>query len=246
MNQRLIAGIGKSQRLRIVNQLKRTQGLSVGELSELLGMSYMGVREHCVDLEKRGYLDTFRRPKAPGQTGRPEMVYRLTQKTHELFPATGNEMTLEVLRSSQALYGASAPEKLLYLVFQTMTERYLARAKGETATERAKWLTRLRDSEGHMSEFETDEHGLRIVEHHSPITGLMAAYPTLIARLEQEMFAKVLKAPVTRELMVLSGLYCCTFQIGMQPSTASATNAAAQGHPHGHLNQSSSASGQGW
>ena len=214
MNQRLISDIGKSQRLRIVNRLKRTEGLSVGELSQNLGMSYMGVKQHCVELEERGYLDTFRRPKAPGETGRPEMAYRLTRKAHELFPTTGNEMTLEVLQAAQTLYGATAPEKLLYLSFQRKTERYLARIKGETLSERAKWLARLRDSEGCMAEHEEDEHGLRIVEHHSPIGSLLEAYPALIARMEQEMFGQVLRAPVTRTQTAHSGLYCSIFRIG--------------------------------
>ena len=85
MNQRLITEIGKSQRLRLVNRLKRTQGLSVGELAEALGMSYMGVKQICVELERLGYLDTWRRPKAPTQTGRLGMaassVPRLRQRS---------------------------------------------------------------------------------------------------------------------------------------------------------------------
>jgi DNA-binding transcriptional ArsR family regulator len=42
MNQKLLAELGRTQRLDIVNRLKRTQGLTVGELAELLGMSYRG------------------------------------------------------------------------------------------------------------------------------------------------------------------------------------------------------------
>jgi len=45
-------------------------------------MSYMGVKQHCVELEEEGYLDTWRRSKG---IGRPEMIYRLTARSHELF-----------------------------------------------------------------------------------------------------------------------------------------------------------------
>jgi len=214
MNQRLISEIGKSQRLKIVNRLKRTEGMSVGKLAEALGMSYMGVKQHCVELEERRYLDTFRRPKAPGETGRPEMVYRLTRKAHELFPVSDNSLTMEVLLAAQSLYGAAAPEKLLFLAFQQETERYLARIKAETLPERVKWLARLRDSAGHMAEHEADADGLRIVEHHSPIATLQELYPALIGRLEQELFERILNAPVARTQTTLSGLYCCTFRIG--------------------------------
>lgn len=214
MNQRLIAEIGKSQRLRIVNRLKRTQGMSVGELAEALGMSYMGVKQHCVELEKKGYLDTWRRPKAATQVGRPELVYRLTSKTHELFPAASNETTLRLLEAAQSLYGPLAAEKLLYLVFQKKTEEYRPRVKGGTLAERARAFAALREAEGCMAEVEEEGGALRIVEHHSPQAGLLAAYPVLVARLEQELYTRVLGVPVKREQTEVSGLYACVFRLG--------------------------------
>ena len=214
MNQRLIAEIGKSQRLRLVNRLKRTQGLSVKELADALGMSYMGVKQQCVDLERLGYLDTWRRPKAPSQTGRPELAYRLTRKAHELFPVASNEMTLALLDSAQALYGPVAPEKLLFTVFQRKTEGYLARVKGGTVEARAEAFAAVRDAEGCMAELERDEAGLRIVEYHAPLADLLVAHPALLHRLEQEMYSRVLRAPVKREQSEASGLYACVFRVG--------------------------------
>ena len=55
----------------IVQAIKGSAGLSVAELSKILKMSYMGVKQHCVDLEKKGYLTTWRRPK---KMGRPKGV----------------------------------------------------------------------------------------------------------------------------------------------------------------------------
>ena len=215
-HQRLITEIGKSQRLRIVNCLKRTQGLSVGELSEAIGMSYMGVKQHCIDLEQRGYLETKRRPRAMNQVGRPELVYRLTVKTHDLFPVASNEVTLELLRSAEVLYGPAAPEKLLFLVFQRKAEQYLAQrdqAKLESLPERAQWFAKMRDAEGYMADVQTDEPGLRIVEHHSPIASLLDAYPALLGRLEQELYSRVLNVAVKREQTSTAGLYSCVFRL---------------------------------
>ena len=203
MNQKLIAEIGKSQRLAILNKLKRTQGLSVKELAAMLGMSYMGIKQHCIDLHKEGYLETWRRPKP---VGRPEMLYRLTERAHELFPTTSNELTIELLESAQKLYGSAAAEKLLFNVFQRKAEDYLPKLKGETPAEKAKHLARLRDEEGHMAEFESKEDGLSIVEHHSPILDLLRAFP-IVARLESEMFQRLLKTGVRREEKSVSGPY---------------------------------------
>lgn len=211
MNQKLIAQIGKSQRLQVINKLKRTHGLSVSELAARLGMSYMGVKQHCVDLHKDGYLDTWRRPKP---MGRPEMVYRLTKRAHELFPTASNSFTIELLESAKKLYGPSAADKLLFTVFQKKEERYIERVRGDTLPQRAKWLARLRDNEGFMSEIESED-GLRMVEHHSPILDLLQAFP-IVARLEAEMIQRVLRVPVRREETTVSGLYCCTFHIGAE------------------------------
>ncbi len=209
MNQKLIAEIGKSQRLEIINKLKRTQGLSVGELAEHLGMSYMGVKQHCVDLEAEGYLDTWRRAKG---VGRPELLYRLTERSHGLFPTASNGMTLSLLENAKALYGPAAPEKLLFSVFQRKASDYQAKARGNSVSERAGKLVRVRDSEGCMAELEQDAAFIRIVEHHCPILDLLAAFP-IVARLEAELFTRVLGATVQREESHASGLYRCVFTL---------------------------------
>jgi len=208
MNQRLLAEIGRTQRLEIVNSLKRTKGMSVNELVEKMGMSYMGIKQHCLTLQRDGYLDTWRRPQ---KMGRPEMVYRLTRRSHDLFPADSNQFTLELLKSVRDIYGANAPEKLLYNVFEKRTAELKAKAKGDTVIERAKWLTKIRDSEGYMAEFRSAEKdGPQILECHSPIFNLLEKYP-IIGRLEQEMFEAVLGTSVRREETRTSGLYECAF-----------------------------------
>src|ERR1700751_1632331 len=150
MNQRLISEIGRTQRLDIINSLKRTKGMSVNELVERMNMSYMGIKQHGIPLHRDGYLDTWRRPQ---KMGRPEMVYRLTRRSHDLFAADSNHFTVELLRSVKDIYGANAPEKLLYNVFEKRTAALQAKVKGENVVERAKWLTKVRDSEGYMAQF---------------------------------------------------------------------------------------------
>jgi predicted ArsR family transcriptional regulator len=213
MNQRLLVEIGRTQRLEILNSLKRTQGMSVNELVAKMKMSYMGIKPHCLTLQRDGYLDTWRRPQ---KMGRPEVVYRLTRRTHDLFPVDSNQLTLELLKSSQEIYGPNAAEKLLYNVFERKTTALKAKAKGETVAERAKWLARLRDSEGHMSQFfaEEREGGPQIVECHSPILNLLERYP-IVGRLEQEMFEAVLGTRVHREEIRNSGLYECVFRFAL-------------------------------
>jgi predicted ArsR family transcriptional regulator len=212
MNQRLIAEIGRTQRLEILNSLKRTRGMSVNELVGKMKMSYMGIKQHCLTLERDGYLDTWRRPQ---KMGRPEMVYRLTRRSHDLFQSDSNQFTLELLKSTQEIYGSNAPEKLLYNVFEKKTAALKAKVKAETVADRAKWLARLRDNEGYMAQFMTSEvGGPQILECHSPIMNLLEQYP-IIARLEQDMFEALLGTRVRREMIRNSGLYECAFYFAL-------------------------------
>ena len=209
MNQQLLAEIGRTQRLEIINTLKRTKGLSVNQLVDKMKMSYMGIKQHCLTLERDGYLDTWRRPQ---KMGRPEMVYRLTERSHGLFPCDSNDFTLELLKSIKEVYGSNGPEKMLFNVFERKTATMKAKAKGETIADRAKWLSAQREKEGFMSQYIDDqkEGGLQILECHSPILNLLEKYP-IIARLEHDLVAGVLGTDVRREETRTSGLYECAF-----------------------------------
>lgn len=208
MNQQLLSEIGRTQRLEILNTLKRTKGLSVNELVGKMKMSYMGIKQHCLTLERDGYLDTWRRPQ---KMGRPEMVYRLTRRTHDLFPCDSNDFTLELLKSIKDVYGPNGPEKMLFNVFERKTAALKAKTKGDTVADRAKWLAGVRDKEGFMSEYVSDNGtGSHILECHSPILNLLEQFP-IVGRLEQDLVAGVLGTEVRREETRTSGLYECTF-----------------------------------
>jgi len=211
MNQRLISEIGRTQRLEIINSLKRTRGMSVNELVGRMNMSYMGIKQHCITLHRDGYLDTWRRPQ---KMGRPEMVYRLTRRSHDLFQCDSNQFTLDMLKAAQEIYGPNAPEKLLYSVFKKKTAALKAKAKGNTVAERAKWFAHARDAEGYMAEFINDKDGHQILECHSPIMNLLEHYP-IIGRFEQDMFEAVLGTRVRRQVVRNSGLYECMFQFAV-------------------------------
>ncbi|MEO6872561.1 MAG: transcriptional regulator [Chthoniobacterales bacterium] len=209
MNQQLLAEIGRTQRLEILNTLKRTRGLSVNQLVARMHMSYMGIKQHCLTLERDGYLDTWRRPQ---KMGRPEMVYRLTRRSHGLFQSDSNAFTLELLTSIEEIHGPSAPEKLIYHLYERKTEELRPKIKGATVEARAKELAAIRDEEGYMSQYlaAPNEGGPQILECHSPIMNLVEKYK-FIGKLEQDMFEKLLQVPVRREETWTSGLFEAAF-----------------------------------
>lgn len=164
----LFKDIARPHAVDLIMLLKRSNGMSVNELAAALRMSYMGVKQHCVFLEKKGYVDTWRRPKEGG--GRPEKMYRLTPKLDGFFPGASRELLLDVLAGAETAFGTGAAEKLLQHHFELISARYEEKIKGRTMLERAQSFAKVRTAEGCISACEFDPHeGLRIVEYHSHV-----------------------------------------------------------------------------
>ncbi len=205
--------IARPQTFAVLDLLKRSTGLSVNEIAKALKLSYMGVKQYCTELEKKGLVDTWRRPTT---MGRPEKSYRLTAKAASFYPEVGNEMTLDLLKSIAQLYGETAPDKLLFNYFNKKAEGYLKKLKGATITEKAVSFVKLRDAEGCCAQIEYDEaNGYRVVEYHSPLKEIADQFPN-VSRMEEMMFSKVLGLPVTRSEDRVSGLMKISFRIPLQ------------------------------
>ncbi len=208
---KILRDIAKPQWFEIIVHLKKSTGMSVAELSKVLGMSYMGVKQHCVELEKRGYLDTWRRPK---KVGRPEKAYRLTHKADLFFPQLGNDFALGMLDSLSSMQGGAAAEKILFGYFQARTDFYKKKLKGSGLLELAGSLAKVRHSEGYLSECQQcDDSSCRIVEYHTPFGDLATKYPILV-RMEEQMFERILGVPVKRNEERASALMRFVFSIG--------------------------------
>lgn len=236
---RSLRDLARPQILAIVDTLKRSDGLPVGDIAESLKMSYMGVKQYCIELEKRGYLDTWRRPR---ETGRPELTYRLTPKAHVLFPQHATELCLDVLEAVRQLHGATAADKILYQHFLKKTDAYAKKIKGQSIVERATSLAKLRDADGHCAQIDYDpQHGLRLTEYHSPLAELIQGFPS-VARMEEAMLSRLLQVPVQREAASVSGLMRITFLIaGATQPPPSPPATGVRSRPTAHRRKKSTA-----
>jgi len=211
MKSKLLRKLAKSQKYLILAEIKRSQGLSVSQLCERINLSYMGVKQHCVALEKDGYLDTWRRPKG---MGRPEKAYRLTITAQEFFPSEHTNFTAEILKSLEQVYGPAAPEKILYQIYQNLTVRLQARVSGTSIEERARSFAAVRDQEGYMSEYyyNPDVQRHQIIEYNSPVLVIADQYK-ILHQLENTLIENILGVAVAREEERISGLYKCQFTL---------------------------------
>jgi len=178
----------------ILRRIKCSNGLAVNELAGELKMSYMGVKQHCDTLKKRGYLDTWRKPKG---TGRPEKIYRSTAKADQVLTHWGNELSLGLLVMISQSYGENAPDRFLFTFLKQKAEKWGQRVKGDTLLVRGQELAKARTADGWLSEWREDENGQRLVEHHSPLIEVARMFPN-IEELETRVLNSLLGCEMER------------------------------------------------
>ena len=197
MKKSLLFGAGQGPRLAVLELIKRSgRGVGVKELSEVMGMSYMGVKAHCQALIAAGYLTTWREPSTKG---RPLMLHLLTAAGEALFAPEQGDLSVSLLEEASGLWGESAPWKLLLTFFLTAGEGYRARMKGEDPEALRNAFIKLRDAEGRMCELSipSEGKGWELRESHNPMAAVMKRYPEAAA-MEESMVAWVLGVPVRR------------------------------------------------
>ncbi len=197
MNGNRVLGAGRGTRLEVLERIKRSPGgIGVRDLSAFMGMSYMGIKAHCIALASQGFLESWRSPAPQGSKGRPTLLYRLNPRGERLFREEDGGLASGLLRQAAALFGGSAPGKLLVMHFRSETERYRGLVTGEHLGDRLRSFVAIREKEGRMSTLLEGE-GWEIRECHLPLDSLMEEYPEL-RRQEEHLVSEVLGVAVLR------------------------------------------------
>lgn len=192
--------IARPSQAEILEALKKSEGLPVSDLARVLGMSYMGVKQHCVTLEKKGYLECWRVPRSEAGVGRPEKLYRLTAVAEPLFPQAGVEFTLEFMHAAREQFGDTAPEKLLLRFFQKRRQDWQKRISiGKSLVERSTRFVELWEIHGASARVHHEaREGLRIEAFHNPLLAIYAQFPAA-HRYEVQMMEQLLRTKITTE-----------------------------------------------
>ncbi len=222
MSLSIFKDLSKPKLLDIILLLKRSSGMAVNEMATALRMSYMGVKQHCVSLEKKDYLTTQLRPKKTG--GRPEKLYRLTEKSNGVFPNVACDLVIDLLEAAEIEADTALTEKLLAHHYRQKATRYSTEVKGRTPLEKAQSFAKIRNAEGCVSRCEfSAKEGLRLVEYHSPIAELSTKYPKA-AEFENQMIASVLDVSVQRLEQRLDNVVRYEFRLTTKDSVAKSTS----------------------
>jgi predicted ArsR family transcriptional regulator len=199
--------------------LKRHPAQSVNELCAPLKMSYMGIKQHLIELEKKHLVETARRPKP---AGRPEKIYSLSPKLAPLFPDLSTQWTLGLLDTASEVFGEQAAEKLIYLQFQQRSEHWNRLTHSHPLNKRLKLLVKTRLDEGYLSHLQITPDITHLTDFHSPYWQLAERYP-LVLDLEMDNLSTALQTPVTQSLQESPHLQRVIYSVAASDDAALST-----------------------
>lgn len=198
---------------RILFHLKSRGSQTAGDVAQRLGMTAAGARQHLLKLLDADLVES--EDSREGR-GRPKKRWRLTDRGHARFPDRHSELTLELLKSTRALFGADGLDRLIVHRERASIADYRRRLGPRRSLRRTlDALAAIRSSEGYMASVQAEGRGaFLLVEDHCPICAAAASCQGL-CRSELAIFRAVLGPDVTVERTdhIVAGARRCAYRI---------------------------------
>jgi len=210
--------LSKSQ-LTLLDRLKTRGPQSVKILSNQLGMTTMGIRQHLLDLQSKGLVA---QSDAEKQTrGRPIHLWTLSKTGHRRYPDGHAQVTVELINVIRENFGENGLNQVISQRGEQATSNY-QKALGKPPADlssRIAGLAKLRSSEGYMAEVRLLPDGWLLIENHCPICSA-AQQCQQFCKTELDTFQAVLgsQASVKRVDHLLAGARRCAYKVTLKPN----------------------------
>ena len=200
-------------RSELLNLIKQSGELTLNQAAKQTGLSRTTLREHFTNLEFEGYIQRF--PKREGR-GRPELVFKLTETGHNLFPSNDGQL----LRSLISYLKNQDQEELLDEFFQDFWQKKTKEAEhrcknvqADTLKDKIKVINEFLQELGFMPHIKTTDSGTVIIEECNCPFKDAVKETRLPCKLEALFFEKILKADLKRVSHIASGNHACTYHL---------------------------------
>ena len=201
----------QSTRREILTMLKKRGGMTADQLSEVLGITAMGVRRHLMTLERDGLVQY--KPVQRG-VGRPSYVYSLTGLADDLFPKHYDRLVNELLNILRTLDGEEKIEDLFAKRMERLEATYAPHLANMDLADQIAELVRIQNENGYLAEWEqVDDDTFVFVEHNCAIARVAHACH-FTCDYELNLLNNLLDAgEIVRESHMASGDVSCRYRI---------------------------------
>jgi predicted ArsR family transcriptional regulator len=204
-------------RERILFLLKKRGPLSIDDLSRQMGITPMGIRQHLISLERKGFVDYVARRYG---VGRPAFLYKLTEKADDLFPKAYYKFMLTTLKELEKNEGRDKVDE----IFRWRKEKILKERKDslsdkKSLQDRVYALKDLLEADGYLVDLDMDDNNFILKEFNCPIAKVATEFREA-CKYELQIYRELLRKDITRQECIVEGSPSCTYIIPKTPLRA--------------------------
>lgn len=197
----------------ILEYLLRSGEASIKELEQAIGVTATAVRQQLASLTAEGLVTMSRERQG---VGRPRNVYKLTNRSHNLFACYCDELALSLIRELLETEGTDKLRYLLARVGDKLAVQYSRQITGEALGDRVHELSILLDRRGIRVDFELGDDVIILQEYNCPYHELASVHRD-VCEMERSAFSQALGAEVTLGNCIQDGHHSCQFVVSSRP-----------------------------
>jgi DeoR family transcriptional regulator, suf operon transcriptional repressor len=220
-----------STRSKVLEALKKSDGLTADQLAEIVGVTSMAVRKHLAALERDGYVESTISRRS---VGRPAHLYRVSPRAEGVFPKHYDVVISDLLEDLAEIDGVGKVEALLARRGER-TRGILQRYIDQSAPleDRVAGLTRGMDEIGYLASWEILDNNRYLIKLYNCAIDLVAEQFPAVCRQEASMFRDVLDAEVERGCHMLTGDHMCSYVVQERDPSAAPRISLTAAEAHG-------------
>ncbi|HMN28226.1 MAG TPA: ArsR family transcriptional regulator [Caldilineaceae bacterium] len=208
-------------RKHILQILKETEGATVAELADQLGMAPVSVRHH-LDILQGDNLICIDRVVRKGSVGRPQQLYVLTDEASGYFPNNFAALAGNLARQLKQVL----PPDQVQCAFRAMAHEIASElsnplAGDEPLEERLAQITEFLNQRGYLAHWEplseTPDDGYLLHKCNCPYAGVSTEHRELCL-MDQTLVEELVGEPCRRTQAMVDNAHCCTYHI--RPATS--------------------------
>lgn len=206
----------QSTRREILTTLKKRGGMTTDELSDVLGITAMGVRRHLMTLERDGLVEY---ESVQRGVGRPSYVYSLTELADDLFPKSYDQLTNDLLDIVKTLDGEEKLEQVFAKRMERLEAAFAPRLANKDLGEQLAELANIQNQNGYLADWEQVDDDTYVFVEHNCVISKVASECHFACDYELKLYENLLDAgEIVRESHMASGEVSCRYRISRKAS----------------------------
>ncbi len=199
----------QTTRQQILDHLRLRRGATVKALSELLGLTLTGVRQHLMILEQEGLVES---EEVRGKVGRPALRYRLTRRGDAYFPKNYDELANALIDEVREIFGNEGLQRVVRGVASRLAGAEPELLAQRTPAERIEAVTRLFEERGIVADWERDGEVFLLHERTCPFPEV-ARRNSVSCAMEVAQVRLLTGMDARLQSCIVRGDDCCTYRL---------------------------------